>query len=79
MGYGFGGFLIVVGLVLSFAVDDAVDGVNLYAAGLIMAAVGVVVIALAAYTNSAGRRTRTVATTQHADGTQTVQERRTEI
>lgn len=79
MGYGFGGFLVVVGLVLAFAVDDAVDGVNLYAAGLIMAGVGVVVIALAMFTFNSTRRSRTVATTTHADGTQTVQERRNEI
>ncbi len=79
MGYGFGGFLVVVGLVLAFAVDNAVDGVNLYAVGLIMAGVGVVVIALAFFTLNNNRRSRTVATTTHADGTQTVQERRNEM
>ena len=79
MGYGFGGFLVVVGLILAFAVDDAVDGVNLYAVGLIMAGVGIVVIALAFFTFNSNRRSRTVATTTHADGTQTVQERRNEM
>ena len=79
MGYGFGGFLVVVGLVLAFAVDNAVDGINLYAVGLIMAGVGVVVIALAFFTLNSSRRSRTVATTTHADGTQTVQERRNEM
>lgn len=79
MGYGFGGFLIVVGLILAFAVDDAVDGVNLYAVGLIMAGVGVVVIALAAFTLNSRRNSRTVQTTTHPDGSQTVNERRNEL
>ena len=79
MGYGFGGFLVVVGLVLAFAVNDSVESVNLYAVGLIMAGVGVVVIALAFFTLNSSRRSRTVATTTHADGSQTVQERRNEM
>ena len=79
MGYGFGGFLIVVGLILAFAVDDAVEGVNLYAVGLIMAGVGIVVIALAAFTLNSRRNSRTVQTTTHPDGSQTVNERRNEL
>lgn len=80
MGYGFGGFLVVIGLVLTFAIsDDQVENVNLDMVGLITAGVGVALIALTALTLNSGRRTRTVATTTHADGTQTVQERRTEI
>ena len=79
MGYGFGGFLVVVGLVLALAIDDTMEGVDLQTVGFITAAVGVAIIALTAITQSSGRRTRTVATTTHADGTQTVQERRTEI
>lgn len=79
MGYGFGGFLVVVGLVLAFAVNDAVENVDLYAVGLIMAGVGVVVIALTAFTLNRGRNTRTVQTTTHPDGSQTVNERRNEV
>lgn len=79
MGYGFGGFLIVVGLVLAFAVDDAVEGVDLYAVGLIMAGVGVVVIALAFFTLNSRRDSRTVQRTTHPDGSQTVNERRNEL
>lgn len=79
MGYGFGGFLVVVGLVLAFAIDDTMKNVDLQVVGLITAGVGVAIIALTALTLNSGRRTRTVATTTHADGTQTVQERRTEI
>jgi hypothetical protein len=79
MGYGFGGFLVVVGLVLALAVTDQVNGVDLTMVGWIMTAVGVVIIALTAMTLNRGRGTRSVATTVHSDGTQTVSERRTEI
>ena len=78
MGYGFGAFLLVVGLVLALAVTDQVSGVDLTMVGWIMAIVGVLIIALTAAT--LGRRgTRSVATTTHSDGSQTVSERRTEI
>lgn len=79
MGYGFGGFLVVVGLVLALAVKDSMNDVDLQMVGFIMAAVGAAIIALTAVTWNSSRRSRTVATTTHADGTQTVQERRTEI
>lgn len=78
MGYGFGGFLIVVGLVLSFAIDDAVENVDLYAVGLIMAGVGLVVVALTFFTLNNRRDNRSVQTTTHPDGSQTVNERRNE-
>ena len=38
MGYGFGAFLLVVGLVLALAVTDQVSGVDLTMVGWIMAA-----------------------------------------
>ncbi len=76
MGYGFGAFLVVVGLVLALAVTDSVEGVDLTMVGWIMAGVGLVVIALTALTWNSSRRSRTVATTTHPDGSQTVQERR---
>lgn len=79
MGYGFGGFLLVLGLILAFAVDDAVEGVNLYAVGLIMSGVGIVVIALTAITLNSRRNSRTVQTTTHPDGSQTVNERKNEL
>ena len=78
MGYGFGGFLLVVGLVLALAVTDRVNGVDLTMIGWIMALVGAALIVLTALTW--GRRgTRSVETTTHSDGSQTVSERRTEI
>ena len=79
MGYGFGAFLLVVGLVLALAVTDTVSGVDLTMIGWIMALVGLAVLILTAVTMNAGRRTRSVATTVHPDGSQTVQERRTDI
>jgi hypothetical protein len=79
MGYGFGAFLLVLGLVLALAVTDQVSGVDLTMVGWIMAIVGVLVIVLTAATLSRARGTRSVATTTHSDGSQTVSERRTEI
>jgi uncharacterized protein YacL len=79
MGFGFGGFLLVVGLVLALAVEKTVSGVDLQLIGWIMAAVGLAVIALTAFTLNSGRRARTTATTVHPDGSQTIQERRTDL
>ena len=67
-----------MGLVLALAVDDAVQGVDLTTVGWIMAAVGLVVILLTAITLTAGRRARTGLTTLR-DGSQTVEERRTDL
>lgn len=78
MGYGFGAFLLVVGLVLALAVTDSIEGVDLTTVGWIMAAVGAVVIAITAITWNSGRRARNVQTTTHADGSQTVHENRTD-
>jgi hypothetical protein len=79
MGYGFGAFLLVVGLVLALAVTDQISGVDLTMVGWIMALVGAALIVLTAVTMNRGRGARSVATTTHSDGTQTVSERRTEI
>jgi hypothetical protein len=79
MGYGFGAFLLVVGLVLALAVTDSIQGVDLTMVGWIMAIVGALVIALTAATVNRARGTRSVATTTHSDGSQSVSERRTEI
>jgi hypothetical protein len=79
MGYGFGAFLLVVGLVLALAVTDQVSGVDLTTVGWIMALVGLAVIVLSALTMNRARGARSVATTVHPDGSQTVSERRTDI
>ena len=79
MGYGFGGFLVVVGLVLALAVTDSIEGVDLTLVGWILAAVGVVVLAMTAFTLNSGRRARTQQTVVHPDGSQTVRENRTDL
>lgn len=79
MGYGLGAFLLVVGLILALAVQDAVSGVDLQMIGWIMTLVGIAVLILTAVTMNSARRAKSTATTVHADGTQTVSERRTEI
>ena len=79
MGYGLGAFLLVVGLILALAVQDAVSGVDLEMVGWIMTLVGIGVLILSAVTMNSARRAKSTATTVHADGTQTVSERRTEI
>ena len=76
MGYGFGAFLLVVGLILALAVRDSVDAIDLTMVGWIMAAVGVVLIALTALTWNSGRRARTTQTVTHPDGSQTVRDNR---
>ena len=68
MGYGFGAFLLVVGLVLALAVTDQVSGVDLTMVGWIMAIVGALVIVLTAAMTAGRRGTRSVATTTHSDG-----------
>jgi len=78
MGYGSGAFLLAAGLILALAVDKQVQGVDVTTIGWILAAVGAVVLVLSAITWNRGRAQRTVATTTHADGSQTVQERRSD-
>ncbi|WP_292604397.1 DUF6458 family protein [Nocardioides sp. REDSEA-S30_B4] len=75
MGYGAGGFLVVVGLILALAVQDAVEGVDLQMIGWIMTIVGVALLVLTAVTLNRRRESGTVATTTHPDGS--VTERRT--
>jgi hypothetical protein len=77
MGYGLGIFLLAVGLILSFAVQDSLSGVDLTMAGYILAGVGLLALVITAATTAGSRRTGTVATTTHADGSQTVREQRT--
>jgi uncharacterized membrane protein len=79
MGYGFGAFLLVVGLVLALAVDDQVSGVDLTMVGWIMALVGAAVILLTLATVNRTRGAHSVARTTHSDGSETVSERRTDI
>ena len=72
MGYGFGVFLLVIGLVLALAVQDAIDGVDLEMVGWICAGGGVLVLLL---TLASTARSRT--TTTYADGSQVEEHRHT--
>jgi Domain of unknown function (DUF6458) len=74
MGYGLGIFLLAAGLILALAVQDTLNNVDLTMVGWILAAVGALAIVLTAVSANRGRGARTVATTTHADGTQTTTE-----
>jgi uncharacterized protein YacL len=74
MGYGFGVFLLAVGLILALAVQDTLNNIDLTMVGWILAAVGALLIVLTAVTLNRGRGARTVSTTTHADGRQTTTE-----
>ena len=76
MGYGLGIFLLALGLILAFAVRDAINGVDLTMVGYILAAVGVLAIVLTAVTLNRSRSARSVSTTTHADGSQSTTENR---
>ena len=78
MGYGLGVFLLALGLILAFAVQDALSAIDLTMIGYILAGAGILVIVLTAVQANRGRQHRTVATTTHPDGSQTMSERRTE-
>jgi uncharacterized membrane protein len=77
MGYGLGVFLLALGLILALAVTDSISGVDLTMIGWILALAGVLVIALTAL--QANRARRSTAITRHADGTETVSERRSDV
>ena len=77
MGYGLGVFLLALGLILALAVTDAISGVDLTMIGWILALAGVLVIVLTAV--QANRARRSTAVTRHADGTETVSERRDDL
>ena len=74
MGYGLGVFLLALGLILALAVQDSINAVDLTMVGWILVLAGALVIVLTAVQANRGRRTTAV--TRHADGTETVSERR---
>ena len=78
MGYGLGVFLVALGLILALAVRDAIDAVDLVMIGWILTGAGALVIVLTAVQLNARRSSRSVATTTHSDGSQTLSERRTD-
>ncbi len=74
MRYGLGVALIAIGLILALAVQDTLSGVDLTMIGWILTAVGILVMVLTAVQLNTRRRSTTVATTTHTDGSQTVSE-----
>jgi uncharacterized membrane protein len=74
MGYGLGVFLLAVGLILVYAVQDSLSGIDLTTVGWILVLAGVLVIVLTAVTMTRSRTSRSVATTTHPDGSQTTTE-----
>ncbi|UUZ59767.1 DUF6458 family protein [Nocardioides sp. B-3] len=78
MGYGLGVFLLALGLILAFAVQDMINAVDLTVVGYILCPAGVLVIVLTAVQLNARRRTTTTATTTDARGRQATTERRSE-
>lgn len=78
MGYGLGVFLLALGLILAFAVQDMIGAVDLTMIGYILCLAGVLVIVLTAVQLNARRRTTATATTTDAQGRQATTERRTE-
>lgn len=79
MGYGAGIGLGAVGLILALAVQDRIEGVDLTMVGWILAAAGALLVVLALVQNNAKRTASTVERTTHSDGTQTVNERETDV
>ncbi|MGH3346687.1 MAG: DUF6458 family protein [Nocardioides sp.] len=78
MGYGLGVFLVAVGLILALAVQDMIDAVDLTTIGWILAVAGILVIVIRAIQANWRRTHTTAATTTHADGSQTTEQRTTE-
>ena len=78
MGYGLGVFLLALGLILAFAVQDMISAVDLTMIGYILCLAGVLVIAITAIQTNTRRRHTTVATTTDHEGRQATTEKRTE-
>jgi Domain of unknown function (DUF6458) len=76
MGYGLGVFLLAIGLILAFAVQDSINAIDLTLIGYILAGAGALVIVLTALQTNRSRTSASVATTTHSDGTQTTTEQR---
>ena len=79
MGYGFGIFLIAVGLILIYALEVDIPGVGQEALGWILVVAGALIVIITAIQLNARRRSAAVQTTTHSDGSQTVQERRADL
>ena len=78
MSFGLGILLIVLGAVFAFAVEVEIPGIDGAAFGWILILAGVLVLVLSMVVANTGRKRKSVVVTEHADGTVTESERRTE-
>lgn len=78
MGYGLGVFLLAVGLILAFAVQDMISAIDLTMIGYILCLAGILVIVITAVQTNTRRRTTTTATSTDAHGRSATTERHTE-
>lgn len=78
MSIGLGIFLVVVGAIFAFAVEVPVPGLDGNTFGWILILAGVLTLVLSMVMANTGRKHRTVVATEHADGTVTERERRSE-
>ncbi len=78
MGYGFGVFLIAIGLILALAVQDRIQGIDLVMIGWIVAGAGAVLVIITAIQANVRRSSTTTATTTASDGSQVTERRTTE-
>ncbi|AEI13573.1 MULTISPECIES: DUF6458 family protein [Cellulomonas] len=67
MGIGGGIALLVIGAILSFAVSDAIEGVNLEMIGYICMGAGALMLILALILNAQRRNTSHVAVVEHRE------------
>jgi hypothetical protein len=78
MSIGLGIALIVIGAIFAFAIEVNIPGLDGHAFGWILIAAGVLVLVLSMVVANTGRKRRSVVVTEHADGTVSESERRTE-
>ncbi len=78
MGYGLGVFLLALGLILAFAVQDMIEAVDLTMIGYILCLAGLLVIVITAIQTNTRRRTSTTATTTDSAGRSATTERHVE-
>jgi len=78
MGYGFGIFLAALGLILIYALEVDIPGIGQEALGWILVVAGLIIVVLTAVQMNARRSSWSGAHPPQSDGSQSVQERRTE-
>lgn len=78
MSIGLGIVLIVIGAIFVFVLEVDVPGIEDNTLGWILILAGVLTVILSLVVANSGRKRRSVVVTEHADGTVTESERRTD-